>query len=100
MNVEWTDNSLAQLRGIHDYIARDSDFFAKRIVDRLTSRSVQIQEHPFSGEIVPEFGDTSIREVIEGPYRMIYRISKATLFVLAVIHGSRLLTHESIYKQG
>jgi len=42
MNVEWTGNAVAQLKGIHDYIARDSDFFAKRIVDRLTSRSIQI----------------------------------------------------------
>ena len=35
--------------------------------------------------MVPEFGDVSVREVIEGPYRMIYRISVPTLFVLAVI---------------
>ena len=67
MNVEWTDNALVQLKGIHDYIARDSDFFAKRMVDRLTSRSIQIHEHPFSGEMVPEFGDVAVREVIEGP---------------------------------
>ena len=98
MTVEWTDNALAQLRGIHDYIARGSDFFAKRMVDRLTSRSIQIRDHPFSGEMVPEFGDALVREVIEGPYRMIYRISAPNLFVLAVIHGSRLLTHESIDK--
>ena len=100
MNVEWTDNALVQLKGIHDYIARDSDFFAKRMVDRLTSRSIQIHEHPLSGEMVPEFGDVSVREVIEGPYRMVYRISAPTLIVLAVIHGSRLLTPESIGKPG
>jgi len=100
MNVEWTGNAVAQLKGIHDYIARDSDFFAKRTVDRLTSRSIQIQFHPFSGEMVPEFGDETIREVIEGPYRIIYRVSQSALFVLAVIHGSRLLTQESMENQG
>lgn len=96
MNVEWTRNAIAQLKCIHDYIARDSDFFAKRMVDRLTSRSIQIHVHPFSGEMVLEFGDESIREVIEGPYRIVYRVSDSDLFVLTVIHGSRLLTQESI----
>lgn len=100
MKVEWTGNAIAQLKCIRDYIARDSDFFAKRMVDRLTSRSIQIHVHPFSGEMVPEFGDESIREVIEGPYRIVYRVSDSDLFVLAVIHGSRLLTQESMDNQG
>jgi plasmid stabilization system protein ParE len=100
MNVEWTGNAIAQLKGIHDNIARDSEVFAKRIVDRLTSRSIQIHDHPFSGEMVPEFGDESIREVIEWPYRIVYKVSESALFVLAVIHGSRLLTQESMDNQG
>ena len=100
MTVEWTSNAIAQLKGIHDYIARDSDFFAKRMIDRLTSRSIQIQDHPYSGEIVSEFWDESIREVIEGPYRIVYRVSETDLFVLAVIHGSRVITHDSINVQG
>lgn len=51
MNVEWTANAIRQLNGIYEYIAKDSEFYASRIVDRLTSRSIQIQEHALSGEI-------------------------------------------------
>lgn len=51
MNVEWTANAICQLNGIYEYIAKDSEFYASRIVDRLTSRSIQIQEHALSGEI-------------------------------------------------
>lgn len=94
MNVEWTANAIRQLGGIHDYISKDSEFYARRIVDRLTSRSIQVQDQAFSGEMVPEFGDPLIREVIEGPYRIIYQVVDSTLFVLAVIHGARLLTTE------
>ncbi len=100
MRVEWTGNAIAQLQGIHDYIAKDSDFFAKRMVDRLTSRSVQIQDHPFSGQMVPEFGNESIREVIEGPFRIIYQPLGSVLFVLGVIHGARILTENSLTEQG
>ena len=100
MKVEWTSNAISQLRGIHDYIAKDSEFFAKRMVDRLTSRSIQIQEYPFSGQAVPEFGDESIREVIEGPFRLIYQFTTTATCVLAVIHGARILTKESLIDQG
>lgn len=51
MNVEWTANAIRQLNGIYEYIAKDSEFYASRIVDRLTSRSIQIQEHALSVEI-------------------------------------------------
>jgi len=71
MNVEWTGNAITQLEGIHDSIARDSEVFAKRMVDRLISRSIQIHDHPFSGEMVPEFGDESIRKVNEWPCRIV-----------------------------
>lgn len=53
-----------------------------------------------SDEMVPEFGDATIREVIEGPYRLIYQAVGSTLFVLAVIHGARALTTELLENQG
>ena len=68
MNVFWTRNAKAHLDGIYKYIAQDSEEYAKRIVDRLTRRSTQISEHPFSGRKVPEYDADKIREVIEGSY--------------------------------
>ncbi len=96
MNVEWTATAIRQLDAIHDYISRDSTVYALRMVERLTSRTVQLQDHPFSGAVVPEFGDESIREVFEGPYRIVYRKVGSILYVLAVIHGARLLTDVSL----
>jgi toxin ParE1/3/4 len=45
------------------------------MVDRVTRRSQQIGSFPLSGRVVPEFGVGQIREVCEGPYRIIYHIS-------------------------
>jgi addiction module RelE/StbE family toxin len=100
MNVQWTANAIRQLNGIYESISKDSEFYARRMIDRLTSRSIQIQEHDLSGEMVPEFRDTTIREVIEGPYRIIYQTSGSTLFVLAVIHGARAITSELLKDPG
>ena len=41
------------------------------------------------GRIVPEFADQSIRELLVGPYRLVYEISDDRIFVLALIHGAR-----------
>ena len=91
MKVVWTESALAQLQAIHDYLAQTSPEYALRIIDRLTQRSIQIALFPFSGRMVPEYELNEVREVIEGPYRIIYLIDPEAhkVEVLAVIHSSR-----------
>ena len=91
MKVYWTDNSIGHLLGIYEYIARNSPVYAKRVVDRITRRSEQIAEFPLSGRKVPEYKTEDIREIIEKPYRIIYRIKSDKIDILAVIHGAKLL---------
>ena len=94
MRVRWTRAALAQLADIHQYIARDSARYATRMVDRITARSKQIASFPKSAVVVAEYGDSTVREVLEGPYRMIYRIEADGIDVLAVIHGAQPLPPE------
>ena len=89
MKVHWTDTALAHLRSIHSYIAQSSPQYAQRVVDRLTRRSQQIGDFPLSGRMVPEAEAAQIREVMEGPYRIIYYIKPDQIDVLAVIHGAQ-----------
>ena len=94
MKVVWTQTALEHLADIYEYISRDSARYARRMVDRITSRSKQLRTFPESGQLVPEYGHPHIREVIEGPYRVIYRTEEHRVVVLAVIHGARLLPPE------
>lgn len=88
MKVHWTDTAEAHLDAIYAYIAQDSKTYAFRTVDRITRRSQQIGAFPFSGRRVPEFHIDQIREVFEGPYRIIYHIKADQVDVIAVIHGA------------
>jgi toxin ParE1/3/4 len=88
MKVHWTDTAEGHLEGIYAYIAQDSPEYAKRMVDRITRRSQQISEFPFSGRRVPEYDIDQIRELIEGPYRIIYYIKADQIDVLSVLHGA------------
>jgi len=94
MTVLWTDNAISHLIAIYDYIARDSAFYAQRMIDRLTKRSTQLADFPKSGRVVPEYEEEDIREVVEKPYRLIYRISPDRIEILAVIHGAQRLPVE------
>ena len=89
MRVHWTDTARDHLRAIHAYVARNSPEYALRVVDRLTRRSQQIAEFPLSGREAAEFGVPQIRQVVEGPFRIIYYIKPDQIDVLAVIHGAQ-----------
>ncbi len=90
MKVHWTDTAIEHLAAIYEYIAQNSPLYAQRMVDRLTRRSEQIAVFPKSGRKVPEYEADDIREVIETPYRIIYRIKFEQIDVLAVIHSAQM----------
>jgi addiction module RelE/StbE family toxin len=94
MRVHWTQNAIEHLVNIYEYIALNSPTYANRMVDRITHRSEQIADQPLSGRKVPEYQTEDIRELIEKPYRIIYRIKANQIDVLAVVHGARLLPEE------
>jgi toxin ParE1/3/4 len=91
MKVVWSQTATERLTDIFAYISRDSERYALRMIDRITARSKQIGYAPESGQIVMEYEHPQVREVIEGSYRVIYRVESNRVVVLAVIHGARIL---------
>ena len=89
MKVFWTQTAVNHLSAIHNYISQNSPQYAQRLVERLTRRSEQIANFPFSGRMVPEFDTKQIREVIEGSYRIVYLIKPEQIDVLAVLHAAQ-----------
>ena len=94
MRVHWTNKALDHLLAIHEYVAQNSEIYANRLVDRLTRRSEQIGLFPQSGRMVPEYKRADIREVIERPYRIIYRVKENQIDVLSVVHSAQQLPPE------
>ena len=82
MTVIWTETAREHLDEIFHYIARDSTFYAKRMVDRLTRRSTQIAHFPFSGREVPEYRLKQIRQVIEGVIGLSTTLNRKALMSL------------------
>ena len=99
VEVNWTDQSLDDIQNIAEYIAKDSESYAKIQVQRFFSRIEILYKYPESGRMVPEIGDASIRELIIGNYRIIYHIvNNKRIEILTVHHSRRLLDDKSEFE--
>ena len=90
-SLRWSPEAIEDLESIAEYIARDSEFYARAVVSEIISVAVNIFEQPLIGRIVPEIGDAEIRERFVYSYRLVYKIQAEVIIIVAVIHGKRLL---------
>jgi len=90
VNVRWSSRAQRDLEALYEHIAADSPTNAGRMADRIVARLGQIENFPESGRIVPEVG-LPYRELIEPPYRIIYRVGRTVIFLVTIVHSSREL---------
>lgn len=90
--VRWTARALRDVRGIRDYIGRSSPY-GVRVAARLLARTDILVEHPAAGRAVPEYDRPDVLELVEAPWRILYRYAEGggTAYVLAVVHGRQPL---------
>lgn len=86
--VVWTEPAWEDLESVAEYIARDSAAYAAAFVSELREAAASLAEFAERGQVVPEFGDESIRELLVNPYRLVYRISSGQVTVLTIVHGA------------
>jgi toxin ParE1/3/4 len=88
IKVEWTSVAESDLKQIVDFLAADSPALALQIFKKIRQRASGLYSFPERGRIVPELqaqGINIYRELIVAPWRIIYRITEGTVFVLSVI---------------
>ena len=91
MIVDWSEQAAAQLQAIRDYLARSSPGYAQTLAERIVQRSETLADFPLLGAEVAEYGDESLRELFEHPYRILYRVSEQQVQIVAVVHSARRL---------
>ena len=91
VNIIWTEYAIEDLRLIHEYISKDSKRYADRLVEKIIERVDQLQNFNKSERVVPEFNSEAIRELIEGNYRIVYKISPNQIAIIRIHHAARQL---------
>ena len=87
----WSPEAIEDIESIASYIEGDSLWYAKAVASRIVETAETIPDYPELGRVVPEIGESTIRERFVYSYRIIYRVEPERILVAAVIHGSRLL---------
>jgi plasmid stabilization system protein ParE len=96
--VKWARTAQKDLEQVAEYVSRDSERRAAQIVRKSLDAACSLALFADRGRMVPEFSDPSIRELLKGRYRLIYKISEKTVVIVAFIHGARDLP--SLWKKG
>ena len=94
--VIWSQPAKADLRYIHDFIAHDSRFYAKKVVQDIREKTDILEQLPRAGKKVLELNKDPVRELSLYSYRIIYEIKEQSIFVLAVVHRRSDLKAEEI----
>ena len=91
--VNLTQLAQKDLEHIYYYIAADSINNARNFVLELEKKNFSLDTFPERHPLIPEneFFATDYRHLIYKKYRVIYRISEKSVFILRVIHGAMLL---------
>jgi len=98
--IKWTALSLEDIENIAGFIAKDSEQYALIQTERFFERVRILESHPEFGKIVPEIGSPSVRQLIEGNYRIIYNIiSSNRIDILTIHHRSRLLSNSPLFEE-
>ncbi len=87
--VVWAEPAWDDLAAAAEYIARDPENYAAAFVQEVKEAAESLSEFAERGQIVPEFRDPTIRELLVRPYRLVYAVSSSQVTIIAVIHGAR-----------
>ena len=100
VQIIWTDNAIQDLNDIGDYIAKDSVRFAELTVSDLFNATDILETHPRAGVKTPEFNIDSIRHLVRGDYKIVYKIiDKSRIDIIAVHNCARLVTNTSSFRR-
>jgi addiction module RelE/StbE family toxin len=87
----WSPRALDDLQSICQYIARDSDRYAKLFAQRIIALVESIPRHPLLGPVVPEYRRDDLRERLLQNYRIVYRWRGDVIEIVTLVHAARLL---------
>ncbi|NQT25867.1 type II toxin-antitoxin system RelE/ParE family toxin [candidate division KSB1 bacterium] len=93
MKLVISSSAKLDLSEIVRYIADDNPQAARQWMQSVVDKIQKLSSFPDLGRVVPEYSDDSIREIIEGQYRIVYKINNKddTICIIVIHHSKRRL---------
>ena len=90
--VNITEDAEKDLKAIIRYIAKNNPQTAIKINEKIQNKIYSLDHFPFRGSYIPEllvFNIKDVRQLIEHPWRIIYKICDKTVDVIAIVDSRR-----------
>jgi len=90
--VVWAESAQHALDEVIRSIAEDSPDGAVRVLIRALEVATSLATFAERGRIVPEIGESTLRELFVYDYRLLYRVRDDRVVIRAFLHGARDFT--------
>jgi toxin ParE1/3/4 len=87
--IVWSKLALKDLDHIYDFIALESPYYAQKTIEQFLIRVEVLTIYPQIGKDVNEYLKNNVKELIEGNYRIFYRVNKNSISIIRVHHSAR-----------
>lgn len=95
----WSPRAIRDINEIAEFISKDSIQYAKAQARQFIEEAKILERYPHKGRMVPEIGDSNIRQILCGHYRIIYEVADRKVGILTVHHQARLLKNNPAMKR-
>lgn len=89
--IVWSDPAVEDLEAAVEFIAKDSDAYARSLAQLTVDAAESLRSFPNRGHRLPDRKLSKYRELIIGSYRLVYLVEKKRVLIVAVLHGHRAL---------
>lgn len=93
MPISFSHSAIQDLEQIKEYYTEQgAAHIGVDFISAIIEQVETLEQHPDIGRIVPEFHVEHIRELIHGPYRVVYLREQKAISIIRVWRSERLLT--------
>jgi toxin ParE1/3/4 len=89
--IVWSHRAADDLNHACEYLGLNSPAYAAWFGEQVLLKIESAAEQPFLGAMVPEYQMETLRERRLNSYRIIYRVHRDGIQVVAIIHGAQQL---------
>lgn len=90
--VTFAESAIRDLLDVREwYDSQGVPAVGARLVAQVVERAEQLAAFPESGRVVPEFGMPWLRELVQPPFRIVYRFEDKRVRIVRVWRSERLL---------
>ena len=86
MKLKWSNQAIADVARLHEFLAQVNPTAAARTAQTLTVAPRLLLDRPQSGRQLDQYLPREVRRIIVGNYEMRYELVDLTVYILRVWH--------------